>query len=304
VRYILGRILQAVILIFVVATVVFLIVRGTGDPLDVVSDPRASAEARQEIAEELGLDKPLIVQYGIFMANLVRGDFGKSFISQEPCLTLFLGRLPATIELVFAAMFWALLIALPIGVYSAHRRGGVIDVVGRGFAFFGMAAPVFWTGIMCILIFSVRLRWLPAGGQAGVSAIILPAFTLGWIAAAGLLRLTRSSMIDVLNFDYITMAKAKGLSTASILWKHAFRNAALPVLTFFVLLFVLLIGGALVTETVFSWPGVGRLLMTAVHQRDFPVVQTIVILLCSLYVVANLAVDILYGVLNPKIRHR
>jgi len=152
-RYVLGRILQAVILIFVVATVVFLIVRATGDPLDVVTDPRATEETREAIAKELGLDRPLVVQYGIFMANLGRGDFGTSFISQEPCLRLFLQRLPATLELIFASLFWALIIALPIGVYSAHRRGGVLDVVGRTFAFFGMAAPIFWTGIMGILIF-------------------------------------------------------------------------------------------------------------------------------------------------------
>jgi peptide/nickel transport system permease protein len=302
VRYILGRVLQAIILVIVVATVVFLIVRLTGDPLDTLTDPRATDQQRQEIAHNLGLDRPLIVQYGIFMGNLARGNFGKSLLSQEPCLRLFLQRLPATLELTFTAMFLALIIAIPIGVYSASRRGGVLDGVGRTFAFFGMAAPIFWTGIMAILVFSVTLRLLPAGGRHGFKSLILPACTLGWVAAAGLLRLTRSSMIDVLNFDYIRMARAKGLSNTVVLWKHGLRNAALPVLTFFVLLFILIISGAVVTETVFSWPGVGRLLMTAVLQRDFPLVQTIVILLCLMYVVANLVVDLLYSVLNPRVR--
>lgn len=303
-RYILGRVIQAIILIIIVATIIFLIVRLTGDPLEVVADPRASAEARQEIAEKLGLDKPLIVQYGIYMSNLVRGDFGKSFISQEPCLKLFLQRLPATLELTVAAMLLALIIALPIGVYSASRRGGFFDAAGRTFAFVGMAAPIFWTGIMAIWIFSVKLHLLPPGGRGGIENLVLPTITLGWVAAAGLLRLTRSSMIDILNFDYIRMARAKGLSEVTVLWKHAFKNAALPVLTFFVLLFILILGSAVITETVFSWPGVGRLLMSAVLSRDFPLVQTVVILLCVIYIGANLVVDLLYALLNPKIRYQ
>jgi peptide/nickel transport system permease protein len=303
-RFILGRLAQALVLVVIVATVVFLIVRLTGNPLDVVADPRATEETRQLIAEKLGLDEPLIVQYGIYMTNLARGDFGTSFISQESCLKLFMQRLPATLELTVAAMILALIIALPIGVYSASRRGGILDVGGRTFAFIGMAAPIFWTGIMAILIFSVKLHLLPAGGRDGIASLIMPAATMGWVAAAGLLRLTRSSMIDVLNFDYIKMARAKGLSEGVVLWKHGFKNAALPVLTFFVLLFILIIGSAVITETVFSWPGVGRLLITAVVTRDYPLVQTIVVLLCFLYIGANLLVDVLYGLLNPKIRYQ
>jgi peptide/nickel transport system permease protein len=296
--------IQAIILILLVATIVFIIVRLTGNPLDVVSDPRATEESRQLIAEKLGLDKPFVVQYGIFIVNLMRGDFGTSFISQEPCLKLFAQRLPATLELTGSAMLLALIIAIPIGVYSASRRGGVVDGVGRIFAFIGMAAPMFWTGIMAILIFSVKLHLLPAGGRSGIESFVIPTVVMAWVGAAGLLRLTRSSMIDILNLDYIKMARAKGLSERVVLWKHALKNAILPVLTFFVLLFVLIIGNAVVAETVFSWPGVGRLLINAVVSRDYPLVQTIVILLCFIYIGANLMVDLLYALLNPKIRYQ
>lgn len=303
-RYILDRFIQAIILIIIVSTVVFLIVRLTGNPLDVVLDPRATASVREALAEKLGLDKPLIVQYGIFMFNAVRGDFGKSFISQEPCLQLVLDRFPATLELAFTAMVLALVIAIPIGIYSASRRSGILDFTGRAFAFTGMAAPIFWTGIMAIWIFSVKLDILPAGGRGGLKCLVLPAITLGWVAASGLLRLMRSSMIDVLNYDYIIMARAKGLSEKVVLWKHALRNAALPVLTFLILFFILLLGGSVITETVFSWPGIGRMLMSSVQARDYPMVQAIVILLCVLYIVANFLVDVLYTFLNPKIRYQ
>jgi peptide/nickel transport system permease protein len=301
-RYILRRFIQAAILVFVVATVVFLIVRLTGNPLEVVLDPRASVEDRALVAQSLGLDKPLIVQYGIYMANLLRGDFGISFISREPCLKIFIGRLPNTLKLASAAMALSLIVALPIGVYTAARRGGIFDVLGRVFAFMGMAAPIFWTGIMAIYLFSVKLHLLPAGGMGGIETLILPAATLGWVAASGILRLTRSSMINELNSDYITMARAKGLPEGVVLWKHAFKNAAMPSVTFFFLLFVLLLGSSVVTETVFAWPGVGRLMMSAVLSRDFPLVQTVVTLLCVMTIVANLLVDILYGLLNPKIQ--
>jgi peptide/nickel transport system permease protein len=303
-RYLLDRLIQSLIVIIIVSTVIFLIVRMTGNPLDVVLDPRATTAIREAVAEKLGLSKPLVIQYFIFMGNILRGDFGKSFISQEPCLQLVLQRLPATLELTILAMALALIIAIPIGVYSAANRGKFVDIFGRAFAFTGMAAPIFWTGIMGIWIFAVKLHILPAGGRGGVENLIMPVVTLGWVAASGLLRLTRSSMMDVLNTDYIIMARAKGLSNTVVLWKHALRNAALPVLTFFVLLFILVIGGAVVTETVFSWPGLGRLLIFSVQSRDYPMVKTIVILLCVLYIGANFLVDILYSLLNPKITHQ
>jgi peptide/nickel transport system permease protein len=303
-RYLLGRLIQSVILILIVATVVFFIVRLTGDPRNTLLDPKATIEDRELVAQNLGLDKPLAVQYGIFLINLAHGDFGKSFTSQEPCLKLFFQFFPNTLELTVLSMLLSLVIALPIGVYAARKKGSIFDALSRAFAFMGQAAPIFWTGILGILLFSVKMHLLPAGGMGGFSNLILPTVTLGWVMASGLLRLTRSSMIDVLNSDYIKMARAKGMSEMVVLWKHGIKNAALPILTFFILLFVGLIGSAIVTETVFSWPGVGRMMMAAVLNRDFPLVQCVVILLCIFYIAANFLVDIFYMLLNPKIRYQ
>jgi len=303
-RYILGRFIQGIVSVILVATTVFIIVRMTGNPLDVITDPRITEQERQAVAERLGLDQPVIVQYGRYIASLAQGDFGKSFQSQRPALELVIERLPATIQLTTAAMFVALVIALPVGVYAAVRRGSTLDAVVRLLAFSGQSAPPFWTGIMAIWIFAVILGVLPCGGRSGIQSIILPAATMGWFGAAGIIRLTRSSMLDVLGSDYITMARAKGLPEWIVIWKHGFKNAAIPVLTYCVLLFVLLLSGAVVAETVFAWPGVGRLMITSVHNRDFPVVQAVIILVSIFYIGANLIVDILYAWLNPKIRYQ
>jgi peptide/nickel transport system permease protein len=302
-RFILGRFVQALICVIIVATLVFIMVRFTGDPLDILTDTRATEEDRRLVAENLGLDKPMIVQYARYLSQLARGNFGKSFHYRRPALDTVLERFPATLELTLTGMLLSLIIALPIGVYSAVRRGGLLDIIGRTFAYVGQAAPLFWTGIMGILIFSVKLGILPSGGRGGFQHLILPTCTLGWIGAAGILRLTRSSMLDALDTDYVKLARAKGLSEEIVIWKHALKNAALPVLTFFVILFVMLLGGAVVTETVFAWPGVGRLMMRAVLMRDFPIVQAVVILLSCAYIFANLIVDVLYAWLNPKIRY-
>ncbi len=303
-RYVLARFLQALVSVVMVATMVFIIVRFTGDPLDVVTDIRATVEDRRLVAESLGLDQPIIVQYGLYMAKLARGDFGKSFNFRRPALEIVLERLPATLELGLAAMLLAMLIGVPIGVYSAVYRGKWFDVIGRSFAFVGQAAPGFWVGIMGILIFGVTLGWLPVGGRGTPLHLIMPSFVLGWAVAAGILRLTRSGMLDILTSDYITLARAKGLSNIVVLWKHGFKNAAIPALTFAILLFVLAVGGAVITETVFAWPGVGRLMMSAVLMRDFPVVQAVVIVLSITFILLNLTADILYGYLNPKIRYK
>lgn len=303
-RFIIGRFLQAVISVLLVATAVFIMVRLTGDPIDVLTDPRATVEDRALLAESLGLDKPVIVQYGIYMSHLVQGEFGKSFNYRRQALEVVLERLPATIELGGAAMVLALLIALPIGTYSAVKRGGWFDGLARAFAFTGQAAPAFWVGIMGILVFAVALGWLPAGGRGTPLHLIMPAVTLGWGISAGILRLTRSSMLNVLSSDYIMLARAKGLSPLVVIWKHGFKNAAIPVLTFAILLLVLAIGGAVITETVFAWPGVGRLMMNAVVNRDFPIVQAVVIILSVSYIGLNLIADILYAYLNPRIRYK
>lgn len=303
-RYILGRLIQAVICVLLVATIVFVTVRMTGNPLDVLTDPRSTQKDRDLVAKSLGLDKPVLVQYGVFMYNLARGDFGKSFNSRRPAMEVILERVPASIELAAAAMLLSLIIAVPIGVYSAYYRGGFLDLLSRTFAFIGQAAPLFWTGLMGIWVFSVKLNLLPPGGRESIASIILPAATLGWVGTAGILRLARSSMLDTLDMDYITFARANGISELKVIWKHGFKNAALPVLTFFVLVSVMLLGGAVVTETVFAWPGIGRLMMTAVFMRDFPIVQGVVILMSMMYIGANLLVDIAYAWINPKIRYQ
>jgi len=303
-RYILGRFLQAIVSVTLVATAIFAIVRLTGDPIDVLTDPRATVEDRRLVAESLGFDKPMIVQYGLYMFNLAQGNFGKSFNHRRPALEVVLERLPATIELGLAAIALALLIALPVGTYAAVYRGKWFDGLGRTFAYLGQAAPIFWVGIMMILVFGVVLGWLPVGGRGTPLNLIMPAATLGLGICAGVLRLTRSSMLDVLSSDYIVLARAKGLSRMVVIWKHGFKNATIPVLTMTILLLVMAIGGSVVTETVFAWPGVGRLMMNAVVNRDFPVVQGVVIVLSVAFVTLNLVADILYAYLNPKIRYK
>ena len=303
-RFILGRFLQAIVSIILVATAVFVIVRATGDPVDVLTTPRATVEDRRLVAESLGLNEPLIVQYGLFMFHIAQGDFGKSFNYRRPALEVVLERLPATMELGGTAVLLALLIALPVGTYAAVLRGRWFDALGRAFAFTGQAAPIFWLGIMMILVFAVTLGWFPVGGRGGFMNLIMPASALGWGLCAGVLRLTRSSMLDVLSSDYIVLARAKGLSPIVVIWKHGFKNAAIPVLTMAILLFISAVGGSVITETVFAWPGVGRLMMNAVLNRDFPVVQGVVIILSVALVLMNLTADILYAYLNPKIRYK
>lgn len=302
--FILSRLAQALVTLLFIATLVFFITRLSGDPLDVILGEYVPDAARAALAAKLGLDQPLPVQYWVFLSHAVRGDFGISIRTQRPALELFLERLPATLQLGAAAISVSTLIGVSAGVYSARRRGTLPDALVRLLAMVGLSIPSFWLGIILILIFGVWLRVLPTGGAESPSHVILPAITMGWVTAAGLMRITRSSMLEVLNTEYIKLARAKGLGERTVIWKHAFKNALIPVLTFWSILFVLLLTGAVVTETVFSWPGVGRLAITAVTWRDFPVVQTVVIFLGSMYILVNLAVDILYGYLNPKTRKR
>jgi len=304
-RYILIRLGQAVIAIVAVSMIVFLLGRLTGDPVVLYAGAYATDEEKALVSKELGLDRNLIVQYGIYMRDALKGDFGESIRSGRPTRDLVLERFPATLQLAATAALISLVIALPIGVYSAKRRGGILDFVARMFAVLGQSFPSFWLGIILMYLFAVELGWLPAAGRDGWNPryLILPALTLGWIIVAGVMRLTRSSMLDVLDTDYIKLARIKGLSETRVLWKHGFKNAALPVITYFAMIFVVILGGTVAIEMVFAWPGMGRLMVESVVARDFPIVQTVVILLCSLFIFANLIVDILYGYLNPKIRY-
>ncbi|MFC1870502.1 ABC transporter permease, partial [Chloroflexota bacterium] len=285
-----------------VSFLVFFLARQLGDPLVLMLGEYSTEHDRELMAAALGLDKPFMVQYQIFLGNALHGDFGTSLRGGRPALELVLERFPATAELAVAGLLIALIIGVPVGVYAAVKRGTVIDMVARVFAICGQSIPIYWLGLMLILVFAVWLRLLPSAGRGGLEHLILPALTMGYYVVAGVMRLVRSSMLDVLSTEYIKFTRIKGLSERLVIWKHALRNAAIPVLTYVVMLFVMLLAGAVLTEVVFGWPGVGRLLMSSVQHRDFPVIQTVVILLSGFYLGANLIVDLLYAYLNPKIR--
>ncbi len=302
-RYLAGRVLQTLLSMLVVISIVFVLTRLSGSSVHLLLDVNATERDQEILTRHLGLDKPLLVQYGIYVRNIAFGDFGNSVLTRRPVTEHIWERLPATVELGFVAMFLSVLIGIPLGVYSAVRRGGIADSAARVFAVLGQSMPTFWLGLMLILFLGVVLGVLPAGGRGDVRHLILPAFTLGYFTSAAILRLTRSSMLEVLGSDYIKFARLKGLHEQVVLWKHGLKNALLPVVTFAVMLFVQFLGGAVVTETVFAWPGLGRLILESITTRDYPIVQAGVLVLSSLYLTGNLLVDMLYSYLNPRIRH-
>ncbi len=302
-RYVLGRLVQTLLSMLVVISIVFVLTRLSGNPIDLLLDVNATERDREILTHHLGLDRPLLVQYGVYVKNIAAGDFGDSVLTRRPVTEHIRERLPATVELGVVAMFLSVLIGVPLGVYSAVRRGGVTDTAARVFAVLGQSMPAFWLGLMLILFFGVVLGVLPAGGRGGLQHLILPAFTLGYFTSAAILRLTRSAMLEVLSSDYIKFARLKGLHEQVVLWKHGLKNALLPVVTFAVTLFVQFLGGAVVTETVFAWPGLGRLILESISTRDYPIVQAGVLVLSSLYLAGNLFVDLLYSYLNPRIRY-
>jgi peptide/nickel transport system permease protein len=301
--YLVGRVLQAILSMLVVISIVFVLTRLSGNPIHLLLDVNATQRDLEILTHHLGLDQPLPVQYAIYVKNIALGDFGRSILTRRPVIEHIRERLPATIELGVVAMFLSVAIGIPIGVYSAVSRGGVLDSAARIFAVLGQSMPAFWLGLMLILLFAVGLGVLPAGGSGGPQHLILPAFTLGYFTSAAIMRLTRSSMLEVLGADYIKFARLKGLHEQIVLWKHGLKNALLPVITFAVMLFVQFLGGAVVTETVFAWPGLGRLILESITTRDYPIVQAGVLVLSALYLMANLLVDVLYSYLNPRIRH-
>jgi peptide/nickel transport system permease protein len=301
-RYLLGRVLQTLLSMLVVISIVFVLTRLSGNPVYLLLDVNATERDQEILTHYLGLDRPLPVQYAIYVKNLALGDFGKSILTRRPVVEHIWERLPATVELGFVAMFLSVLIGVPLGMYSAVRRGGIMDSAARVFAVLGQSMPAFWLGLMLILFFGVVLGVLPAGGRGGFAHLILPAFTLGYFTSAAILRLTRSAMLEVLGSDYIKFARLKGLHEQVVLWKHGLKNALLPVVTFAVMLFVQFLGGAVVTETVFAWPGLGRLILESITTRDYPIVQAGVLVLSALYLAGNLFVDVLYSYLNPRIR--
>ena len=281
---------------------IFFFVRVTGDPAALLVEPGASAADIAAIHARFGLDRPLWEQYGLFMWALAHGDLGQSFYYQTPVLELYLSRLPYSLLLAATAMVFSLVIGIPSGVLASVRVGRFWDSAGKLFALLGLSLPSFWVGLVLILIFSVYLRWLPSSGSGTPLHLIMPAFALGWYFAAAHMRLTRSSMLDVLGSEYIKLARLKGLPEALVIAKHAFKNALIPVITLAGINLVIMVNVAIVVETVFAWPGIGRLLYEGVTFRDFPVVQGVVLMGGAMIVVVNLAIDILYAVIDPRIR--
>jgi peptide/nickel transport system permease protein len=302
-RFILRRIGYAAISLLLLSLTIFIFVRITGDPTVLLVEPGASRADIDALKQELGLDRPLVVQYGYFMAGLARGDFGRSFYYRTPVLELYLSRLPNSLLLAVAAMSFSLLIGIPSGIIAAVRVNKWWDSAGKIFALLGLSMPSFWVGLLLILFFSVFLGWLPSSGSGTAWHILMPAFALGWYFAAAHMRLTRSSMLDVLGSEYVKLARLKGLPEALVIGKHAFKNALIPVLTLAGINLVLMVNVAVVVETVFAWPGVGRLLYEGIAFRDFPVVQATVLLGGVMIIVVNLAVDLLYAVIDPRIRY-
>jgi peptide/nickel transport system permease protein len=289
--------------LFLLSVTIFLFVRVTGDPTVLLVEPGASQADLDALRHDLGLDRSLVVQYGTFVKGLVRGDFGKSFYYRTPVLELYLSRLPNSLLLAIAAMGFSLLIGIPSGIMAAVRVGGWWDSAGKLFALLGLSMPSFWVGLLLILFFSVYLGWLPSSGSGTVLHVLMPAFALGWYFAAAHMRLTRSSMLEVLGSEYVKLARLKGLPEIRVIAKHAFKNALIPVLTLAGINLVLMVNVAVVVETVFAWPGIGRLLYEGIAFRDFPVVQATVLLAGSMIVVVNLVVDVLYAVIDPRIRY-
>ncbi|HEV8641304.1 MAG TPA: ABC transporter permease [Methylomirabilota bacterium] len=296
------RLLRALIALWLVSTVVFVVMRLSGDPVPLLLPPDAPRSEIFRVRAELGLDRPLPVQYATFLANVLRGDFGRSIHFREPAARVVLDYLPATLELGLAAFAFAVVVAVPIGVLSAARRNSLLDHAAMGVALVGQAAPTFFLGILFILLLSLKAGLLPTGGRGDWHHLVLPALTLGIFAMASIARLTRSAVLEVLRADFIRTARAKGLSERLVVVKHTLKNAAIPVLTITGLQFGTLLGGAVVTETVFAWPGMGRLAIQSIYNRDYPVVQCAVFLSAVVFIVINFVVDLLYGLLDPRVR--
>jgi peptide/nickel transport system permease protein len=298
------RLLQSLVVLFGVSFVVFAILHLTGDPALVLLPPDASPEDVRRFREVMGFNDPFFVQYGRFLKGALQGDFGQSVRHGEPAFGLVVERMPATLELAGAALVLALCLAIPAGIVSAVRRNTALDYLATVVALFGQSLPTFWLGIMLILLFSVQFHLLPSSGRGTLEHLILPAVTLGLFTTARITRLTRSGMLEVLNQDYIRTARAKGVSDPPVVWKHALKNAAIPIVTIVGIELGTLLGGSVITETIFAWPGVGRLSVQAIANRDYPVVQAAVFLLASTFVLVNLMVDVVYTYLDPRIRLR
>lgn len=301
-QYILRRSFQSIIALFLLSVIVFGVVRLTGDPSYLLIDESASEEQRLEIRRGLGLDRPLVVQYGIFIGNFMQGDLGRSVRGRTPVKDLLADRLMPSVKLAGFALLIIVVTAVPLGVIAAVKKGTIIDSAAKLVAVLGQSLPSFWLGIILIEIFAVQFELLPAQGMGGISHYVLPGFTLSLFLVAGVMRLLRSSMLDVLDSEYIKLARVKGLSESKVIWKHALKNSLIAVVTFGGTYVAALITLAILVEVVFAWPGLGRMVFNGIINRDFPVVQSLVILTGALVIAVNLLVDILYAYLDPRVR--
>jgi peptide/nickel transport system permease protein len=301
--FLIRRLLRFVVVCIGVSIVTFAILHASGDPVALIM-PEAPEADRVKLREALGLTDPIPVQFARFVANAARGDFGKSYFHREPAFGLVIERMPTTIVLTCLAVALAVAVALPVGIYSAVRRNTLTDHAATVVVFLGQSMPVFWIGIMLMLLFAVQWRLLPVSGWESWSSMVLPAVTLGAFTTPLFMRIVRSSMLEVINLDYVRTARAKGVSEWLVICRHALRNAALPIVTVIGLQFGLLLSGAVLTETVFAVPGVGRLLVRSIAQLDFPIVQAGVFMLAMIIVTVNFLVDVLYVYLNPTLRLR
>ena len=302
-RYIVVRLLQTIVALWAVSIIVFALARITGNPLDTLLSFEATLEDRERVAAALGLDRPLYTQYFIFVGNVLRGEFGESFKWRLPASELVFGRFPASLALAGLAITIATLVAVPLGVITAVKRDSVLDYGGKALALVGQAAPPFWLGLVLIWVFGVELGVVPTSGRSGWSSYVLPAVSLGLFWVAALMRLIRSSMLDALDSEYVKLARVKGLPEYKVIWKHTLRNAAIAPITYFGIILGSLLVGSVSIETVFAWPGVGFLAFQAVLARDFPVIQTVVLLFSVVFITTNLLIDILYAYLDPRIRY-
>jgi len=302
-RYVQRRLLFAIVVLFGVTIIVSGMLYLSGDPIAIMlAGGTATQVQRDELSREYGFDRPFIVQYFDFVAGAVRGDLGRSLRMNRSAVEVVLERLPYTLLLATAAMAFAIVVAVPVGIISAARPNSFMDYFGRLLTLIGQSIPLFWLGIMLVMVFSVRLRWLPSAGMLEPTSIILPAFTLGLYPMARIARTLRASMFEVMTRDYCLTARGKGLSEWRVVVDHAFRNAVLPVITVIGLQYGALLGGAVVTETIFAWPGVGLLSVQAIQWRDFPLVRAIVAMVSVFFIAINLLTDVLYAYLNPRIR--
>jgi peptide/nickel transport system permease protein len=302
-RYLLRRLLLALVTLWAVSLIIFVMSRAAGDPRHVFLDDYSTQKDWDKLTVTLGLDKPYYLQYGIFLKDALKGEFGRSIKEQRPSMEVIIDRLPATFQLGLAAFAFSVVVGFPLGVLSAVKRGTFLDTAGKVVALVGQSAPVFFIGIMLMFFFAVKLDWVPPYGRQQAASIILPAITLGWFYVAANLRLIRSGMLDVLDSEYVKLARAKGVSNKAVIWKHSLRNALIPVLTFAGVTLGNLVTGSLVVETVFAWPGLGQLAIQALNANDYPLLQAVIIVFALMYVTSALLVDVMYAYIDPRIRY-